>query len=49
MEKYKISRVLGEGAFGRVLEAVNKEEGETKVAIKHIKINFNSWDGTSLA
>lgn len=45
MEKYSIVRVLGEGAFGKVLLAQNKEDGNTKVAVKEIKKGFKNWDG----
>ena len=37
MNKYRVEKVLGEGAFGQVLKALNKETGEF-VAIKHIKV-----------
>ena len=36
-------RVLGEGAFGRVVEAIDKES-QAHVAVKQIKANFRSWD-----
>jgi serine/threonine protein kinase len=48
MEKYKTVRVIGEGAFGKVTEALSRETGNIRVAIKQIKANFNSWDGSSL-
>jgi serine/threonine protein kinase len=44
MDKYHVTRLLGEGAFGKVLEARNQAEGGTRVAIKQIKANFKSWD-----
>lgn len=43
MEKYKISRVLGDGAFGTVFQAVNTKTNEV-VAIKKIKQKYASWD-----
>lgn len=46
MDKYRVSRVLGEGAFGKVMEA--RSDGGERVAIKMIKTDFKSWDGTSL-
>ncbi len=45
MEKYKVLRLLGEGAFGRVLEACENGSSE-RLAIKHIKKEFSSWEGT---
>lgn len=44
MDKYQVTRVLGEGAFGKVLEARNQIESGARVAIKQIKANFKSWD-----
>jgi serine/threonine protein kinase len=41
--KYKVLRVLGEGAFGRVVEAQDKET-QAHLAVKQIKTNFKSWD-----
>ena len=43
MDKYRVVRVLGEGAFGKVLEAENREEGGVHVAVKQIKANFKDW------
>jgi len=43
MDKYKVVRVLGEGAFGKVLEARNQQEGNERVAVKQIKSNFKDW------
>jgi serine/threonine protein kinase len=48
MDKYAIVRVLGEGAFGKVLLATNKEEGNAKVAVKEIKNHFKNWDGNNM-
>ena len=36
-------RGLGEGAFGRVVEAQDKET-QAHLAVKQIKTNFKSWD-----
>lgn len=47
MDKYSIVRVLGEGAFGKVLLATNKEDKNAKVAVKEIKNQFKNWDGIS--
>lgn len=44
MDKYQIVSVLGEGAFGRVVEALDASEGNTRVAIKQIKKDFKSWE-----
>jgi serine/threonine protein kinase len=43
MDKYRISKTLGEGAFGCVWQGEVKSSGAT-VAIKHIKRKFVSWD-----
>ena len=43
MYKYDIEQTLGEGAFGAVYKAKNKQTNET-VAIKYIKKKFRSWD-----
>ena len=43
MEKYKITKVLGDGAFGTVFQAVNNKTNEI-VAIKKIKQKYSSWD-----
>ena len=42
MDKYKILTKLGEGAFGTVIKAVNKETEEL-VAIKKLKTEL-SWE-----
>ena len=44
MDKYRVVRVLGEGAFGKVLEATNYQNND-RVAVKQIKSNFKSWKG----
>ena len=41
--KYKIVRVLGEGAFGKVVEAID-QSSQAHVAVKQIKTCFKSWD-----
>jgi len=43
MERYKILKVVGDGAYGLVYKALNKSSGEI-VAIKKIKKKFNTWD-----
>lgn len=43
MEKYKITKTLGDGAFGTVFKAVNINTNEV-VAIKKMKRKFESWD-----
>lgn len=43
MEKYKIQKTLGDGAFGVVYKAVNTKTNEI-VAIKKMKRKFESWD-----
>jgi serine/threonine protein kinase len=43
MQKYEVTKVVGEGAFGRVLLGHNKTT-QAKVAIKHIKRDFRSWE-----
>ncbi|KAI9920876.1 hypothetical protein PsorP6_001755 [Peronosclerospora sorghi] len=42
MNRYKITKHLGDGTYGSVLQAVNRESGET-VAIKRMKRKFYSW------
>ena len=42
MDKYQIVKQIGEGTFGVVLKAINKETNET-VAIKRMKKKA-SWD-----
>jgi len=39
MNRYRLQEEIGDGSFGRVIKAQNKETGEI-VAIKHIKNKF---------
>eukprot|EP00762_Andalucia_godoyi_P001104 ANDGO_02087.mRNA.1 putative serine/threonine-protein kinase DDB_G0268078 len=43
MQRYKPIRQLGDGTYGSVIKAVNKQSGEV-VAIKKMKRKFYSWD-----
>lgn len=43
MNRYRIIRAVGDGAYGSVLKAVNKKSGEI-VAIKKMKKKFYSWE-----
>jgi serine/threonine protein kinase len=43
MEKYKIIKTLGDGAFGTVFKASNINTGEI-VAIKKFKQKYKNWD-----
>lgn len=43
MEKYKISKTLGDGTYGSVFRAINRETGEV-VAIKKMKKKMFRWD-----
>eukprot|EP00026_Physarum_polycephalum_P007029 Phypoly_transcript_07082.p1 GENE.Phypoly_transcript_07082~~Phypoly_transcript_07082.p1 ORF type:complete len:433 (+),score=65.04 Phypoly_transcript_07082:304-1602(+) len=43
MNRYKISKQLGDGTYGSVLKAINKVSGEV-VAIKKMKKKFYSWE-----
>ena len=43
MERYKIIKIIGDGAYGSVYKAVNKSTGEV-VAIKKMKKKFYSWE-----
>mmetsp|Transcript_35939 Transcript_35939/g.84147 ORF Transcript_35939/g.84147 Transcript_35939/m.84147 type:complete len:484 (+) Transcript_35939:140-1591(+) len=43
MNRYKIAKVLGDGTYGSVLRAQNKQSGEW-VAIKKMKQKYYSWD-----
>jgi serine/threonine protein kinase len=43
MNRYKVTKMLGDGTFGCVMKARNKQSGEW-VAIKKMKRKFFSWD-----
>jgi serine/threonine protein kinase len=43
MEKYKVIKKLGEGAYGVVLKCVNSETNEI-VAIKKLKGKAQTWE-----
>ena len=43
MEKYKIQKHLGSGAFSSVSKAINIETGET-FAIKKFKKKYHTWE-----
>jgi len=43
MERYKILNVVGDGAYGNVYKAQNKNTGEI-VAIKKMKKKYTTWD-----
>jgi protein kinase len=43
MNRYRISKVLGDGTYGSVLRAQNKSSGEW-VAIKKLKKKYYSWE-----
>lgn len=43
MNRYKVTKVLGDGTYGSVLCAQNKSTGE-RVAIKKMKQKFYSWE-----
>lgn len=43
MDKYKITKTLGDGTYGSVVKAVNKATNE-EVAIKKMKKKFYSWE-----
>jgi protein kinase len=43
MERYKIITEVGDGTFGSVWRAINKESGEV-VAIKKMKKKYYSWE-----
>lgn len=42
MNKYKVTKTLGEGSFGAVYQALNSKTNE-KVAIKKMKQDYNTW------
>lgn len=43
MDRYKITKTLGDGTYGSVVKAVNKQSNE-EVAIKKMKKKFYSWE-----
>lgn len=43
MERYKITKTLGDGTYGSVVKAINKQTNE-EVAIKKMKKKFYSWE-----
>ena len=43
MDKYKIIKTLGDGTYGSVVQASNKQTNEI-VAIKKMKKKFYSWE-----
>jgi serine/threonine protein kinase len=43
MQRYKVTKQLGDGTYGSVFKAVNKQTGEV-VAIKKMKRKFYSWE-----
>ena len=43
MDRYKIVKQLGDGTYGEVLKATNKQSGEI-VAIKRMKRKYYNWD-----
>jgi male germ cell-associated kinase len=43
MDKYKITKTLGDGTYGSVVKAVNINSKE-EVAIKKMKKKFYSWE-----
>lgn len=43
MEKFQVVKNLGDGTYGTVVEAINKQTRE-KVAIKKLKRKFSSWE-----
>ena len=43
MERYKMLKIVGDGAYGSVYKALNKNTGEV-VAIKKMKKKFTSWE-----
>eukprot|EP00953_Heterococcus_sp_UTEX-ZZ885_P021523 11998-Heterococcus_DN1.PRE.2 len=43
MNRYKVTKQLGDGTYGSVLKAVNRQTGEV-VAIKKMKKKFYNWE-----
>ena len=43
MERYTILKTLGDGTYGSVVKAMNRETRE-EVAIKKMKKKFYSWE-----
>mmetsp|Transcript_35603 Transcript_35603/g.54441 ORF Transcript_35603/g.54441 Transcript_35603/m.54441 type:complete len:101 (-) Transcript_35603:1775-2077(-) len=43
MDRYKIMKTVGDGTYGSVVKAINKQSNE-EVAIKKMKKKFYSWE-----
>lgn len=43
MDRYQITKTLGDGTYGSVVKAINKQSQEI-VAIKKMKKKFYSWE-----
>lgn len=43
MNRYKVTKQLGDGTYGSVLKAMNRQSGEV-VAVKKMKKKFYSWE-----
>lgn len=43
MQRYRVTTQLGDGTYGSVFKATNRQTGEV-VAIKRMKRKFYSWD-----
>lgn len=43
MQRYRVTSQLGDGTYGSVFKATNRQTGEV-VAIKRMKRKFYSWD-----
>ena len=43
MDRYKVVKQLGDGTYGEVLKASNRQTGEV-VAVKRMKRKYYSWD-----
>mmetsp|Transcript_10991 Transcript_10991/g.37310 ORF Transcript_10991/g.37310 Transcript_10991/m.37310 type:complete len:235 (-) Transcript_10991:1528-2232(-) len=43
MHRYQIAKRLGDGTYGEVVRAINKQSGEV-VAVKRMKKKYYSWD-----